>query len=54
MHALSPFLVFRLPWNYLLTLMYVPSYAIWKFFVGLRRRPTSWVRTFRENPVHGT
>jgi len=53
-HALSPFIAFKLPWSYLLSLVYLPAYAIWKSFVGMRRRPTSWIRTFRERPVHGT
>jgi len=53
-HGLSPFLVFRLPWNYLLSLVYLPSYAIWKLIVGVRRRPAQWIRTFREGPIHGT
>lgn len=52
-HALSPFLVFRLPWSYLLSLLHLPAFAIWKLLVSLRRRPTSWIRTFREGSVHG-
>jgi cellulose synthase/poly-beta-1,6-N-acetylglucosamine synthase-like glycosyltransferase len=54
LHTLSPFLVFRLPWDYLLIFLYLPFYAIWKLLVSLRGRPSRWIRTFRENPAHGT
>lgn len=46
-YALSPFLVFNLPWSYLGTLAYVPIYAVWKLMVRLGGKPTQWVRTTR-------
>ncbi|WP_168189324.1 glycosyltransferase family 2 protein [Paludisphaera borealis] len=46
-YALSPFLVFGLPASYLLTLAYVPVYALWKISVRLGGKPTQWVRTAR-------
>jgi cellulose synthase/poly-beta-1,6-N-acetylglucosamine synthase-like glycosyltransferase len=51
-HAISPFVVFRLPWNYLLLVLYVPFYAVWKFLVSLRGKPKGWVRTAREEVVN--
>jgi len=50
-HAISPFLVFQLSWNYLLTLLYLPVYAAWKLAAMFSGRPTQWVRTAREEPV---
>ncbi|MDR3623124.1 MAG: glycosyltransferase family 2 protein [Paludisphaera borealis] len=48
-YALSPFLVFGLPASYLLTLAYVPVYALWKISVRLGGKPTQWVRTARSS-----
>jgi cellulose synthase/poly-beta-1,6-N-acetylglucosamine synthase-like glycosyltransferase len=50
--ALSPFLVFRLPWSYLGTLAYVPFYAAWKLVIARKGRPDQWVRTAREQTVN--
>lgn len=51
LYGLAPFLVFGLSWKYLLVLLYVPFYAIWKLFTSLHGRPTQWVRTPREQPI---
>ena len=51
-HAISPFLLFGLPWSYLLILPYLPFYAAWKCMVLLQGRPKQWVRTLREQPVN--
>lgn len=45
--AVSPFLVFGLPASYLLTLAYIPIYALWKISVRMGGKPTQWVRTAR-------
>ena len=50
-HAISPFVVFGLPWSYLLLVPYVPFYAVWKFLVSLHGTPKAWVRTAREEIV---
>lgn len=47
-HAAAPFLAFGLPWHYLLVFPYVPIYALWKFVLAFKGRPTQWVRTPRE------
>jgi hypothetical protein len=47
-HAISPFLVFRLPWKYLSALIYLPAYAVWKLGVLFRGRPERWVSTREE------
>jgi cellulose synthase/poly-beta-1,6-N-acetylglucosamine synthase-like glycosyltransferase len=52
LHAIAPFLVFRLPWSYLLVILHLPAYAIWKSLIPLRGRPTQWIRTPREQPVN--
>ena len=49
-HAICPFLVFQLPWKYLLSLLYLPLYAVWKLPAMFSGRPTQWVRTARESP----
>lgn len=46
-YALSPFLVFGLPASYLLTLAWVPVYALWKISTRLGGKPTQWIRTAR-------
>jgi 1,2-diacylglycerol 3-beta-glucosyltransferase len=51
-HAICPFLVFQLSWNYLLSLLYLPVYAVWKLPAMFSGRPTQWVRTAREEPVN--
>jgi len=51
-HAICPFLVFRLSWSYLLILLYLPVYAVWKLPAMFSGRPTQWVRTAREEPVN--
>ena len=38
-HAICPFLVFRLSWNYMLTLLYLPVYAVWKLPAMFSGRP---------------
>jgi len=48
LYALTPFVVFGLPWSYLQSLMYFPFYAAWKAVITLGGRPTQWVRTARE------
>lgn len=48
LYALAPFLVFGVPWSYLLTLAYVPFYAIWKLTIRAGAKPAKWVRTERE------
>jgi hypothetical protein len=53
LHALSPFLVFRMSWSYLLLAPYIPFYAIWKLLVALRGTPRHWERTSREVPARG-
>jgi hypothetical protein len=50
-YLLVPFLVFRLPWRYLSSLLYAPLYAAWKSLVALGGRPSQWVRTARETPA---
>jgi cellulose synthase/poly-beta-1,6-N-acetylglucosamine synthase-like glycosyltransferase len=50
-HAICPFLVFQLSWNYLWSLLYLPVYAVWKLPAMISGRPTQWVRTAREEPV---
>jgi cellulose synthase/poly-beta-1,6-N-acetylglucosamine synthase-like glycosyltransferase len=48
-YAVSPFLVMRLPWKYLCSLVFLPVYLCWKLLVSLRGRPKRWVRTTRES-----
>ncbi len=50
-HAICPFLVFQLSWSYLLSLLYLPLYAVWKLPAMFSGRPKQWVRTAREEPV---
>ena len=50
-HALCPFVVYRLSWSYLGTLLYLPVYAVWKLPAMFSKRPTQWVRTEREEPA---
>lgn len=50
-YALGPFVLFGVPWRYLLTLAWVPYFAVWKGWVALQGRPGSWVRTTREAPA---
>lgn len=47
LYALSPFLIFRLPWRVGLSLAYVPIYAFWKLATMLQGRPKEWVRADR-------
>jgi cellulose synthase/poly-beta-1,6-N-acetylglucosamine synthase-like glycosyltransferase len=51
-YAICPFVVFRLPWTYLMSLLHAPFYAAWKVLVALGGRPTQWVRTAREEPAN--
>ena len=51
-HAICPFLVFQLSWSYLLSLLYLPLYAVWKLPAMFSKKPTQWVRTAREEPVN--
>jgi 1,2-diacylglycerol 3-beta-glucosyltransferase len=48
-YVLSPLLVLGLPWRFLLSLLALPRYVVWKGFAALHRRPTEWVRTARES-----
>jgi hypothetical protein len=48
LHAISPILVFRLPWKYVSALIYLPAYAVWKLGVLFRGRPERWVSTREE------
>jgi cellulose synthase/poly-beta-1,6-N-acetylglucosamine synthase-like glycosyltransferase len=50
-HSLCPFFVFQLSWSYLLSLLYLPVYAVWKLPAMFSGKPTQWVRTAREEPV---
>jgi 1,2-diacylglycerol 3-beta-glucosyltransferase len=52
LHAICPFLVFQLSWDYLLILLYLPIYAIWKLPATFLGRPTQWVRTAREQSIN--
>jgi cellulose synthase/poly-beta-1,6-N-acetylglucosamine synthase-like glycosyltransferase len=45
LHAVSPFIVFRLPWRHLSALLFLPVYGVWKIGVLLRGRPERWVPT---------
>jgi cellulose synthase/poly-beta-1,6-N-acetylglucosamine synthase-like glycosyltransferase len=47
LYALSPFLLFRLPWHVGLSLAYFPIYGFWKLAIMLRGRPKEWVRADR-------
>ena len=49
--AASPFLLSLIPWRFMLSLIYLPYYAIWKLVVALKAGPTMWVPTVRE-PGH--
>jgi cellulose synthase/poly-beta-1,6-N-acetylglucosamine synthase-like glycosyltransferase len=49
LYAISPCLVFHLPWKTLLSLAYVPVFAAWKWGAILRGRPRHWIRTARES-----
>ena len=51
-HAISPFLIFALSWSYLSIVTYLPFYALWKFTIALRGRPSQWLRTPREQPIN--
>ena len=51
-YALSPFWVLSLPVRYLLSLVALPYYAVWKLLITTRSTPTAWVRTARE-PLPG-
>jgi hypothetical protein len=48
LYAVGPFLIFGIPWRYLLTLARLPHFALWKAWIALQGRPTGWVRTARE------
>ena len=51
-HAICPFVVLKLSWRYLWSLLYLPLYAVWKLPAMFSRKPTQWVRTAREEPVN--
>jgi hypothetical protein len=46
-----PFFLFSLRWNVLLSLVYLPAYAIWKLAMVFRDPPTHWIRTPRKHGV---
>jgi cellulose synthase/poly-beta-1,6-N-acetylglucosamine synthase-like glycosyltransferase len=48
MQMVSPFLLSLLPWRFILGLIYLPYYVIWKVGVALKSAPSRWVRTPRE------
>ncbi len=48
-YAISPILVMDLPASYLMSLLALPYYIVWKIAVALGRPPRSWVRTPRES-----
>jgi glycosyltransferase involved in cell wall biosynthesis len=50
-HAVSPFIVFRLPWKYLSAMLHLPSYALWKLGVLSRGRPHRWVPTREDSQM---
>jgi cellulose synthase/poly-beta-1,6-N-acetylglucosamine synthase-like glycosyltransferase len=52
-HALSPLMVFGLPWTSLLPCVFLPYYMTWKFLLAFRGKPSVWVRTPREHPAPG-
>jgi cellulose synthase/poly-beta-1,6-N-acetylglucosamine synthase-like glycosyltransferase len=52
LYALAPFFVFEIPWGYLSIAFYLPAYAIWKLLTSLHGRPTTWVRTPREQTIN--
>lgn len=47
-YVASPILVMGLPPRYLIDLLFVPGYLMWKASVGLGKTPLQWVRTPRE------
>lgn len=52
LYAMSPVLVFGLPWSYLGSLIHLPAYAFWKLTIKLRGRPMQWVRTALEQQTN--
>jgi hypothetical protein len=48
LYAISPFLIMRLPWRYLSTIVLFPFYMVWKLLISLQGRPLEWVRTARQ------
>jgi cellulose synthase/poly-beta-1,6-N-acetylglucosamine synthase-like glycosyltransferase len=50
-HAVSPFLLSFLPWRFVLSLIYFPSFVLWKILILFRRRPHAWLRTPRETDL---
>jgi cellulose synthase/poly-beta-1,6-N-acetylglucosamine synthase-like glycosyltransferase len=50
-HFVSPFLVMRLPWRYVLSIGAFPVYIWWKICIWFGARPDRWIRTARET-VH--
>ena len=48
LYGASPFLVLGLPARYILALMALPYYAMWKLVAASGRAPSGWVRTGRE------
>jgi cellulose synthase/poly-beta-1,6-N-acetylglucosamine synthase-like glycosyltransferase len=47
-YALSPFLLSFVPWRFAGSLICLPYYAIWKWYVMAHGRPAEWMRTPRE------
>jgi hypothetical protein len=47
-YALSPIQALRLPVRYLLSLLALPYFIVWKLSIATIRRPSAWVRTPRE------
>jgi len=50
LHAASPFLLGLIPARYLMSLLYLPYYVVWKTLIWFHGKPTNWARTKREVP----
>ena len=48
-YGVSPFLLFPLPADLLMSLVHFPTYAIWKLSMAFQKPPSRWIRTARES-----
>ena len=48
LYGITPIIIFRLPWRYLLATTAFPFYLIWRLRVSSGGRPGRWVRTPRD------